>query len=191
MLQMAAAAHTAVGSAAHTAVGAAARTGAQTVTAGSLFVRLVVGLLVVLALLAVVVRVLRRSTGLQARRQAPLAVLARQSLGKGVSVAVVRAGDDTFLLGVAPQHVTRIARMEPDTLGAVEAPPGRSTRGGVRGRAPAVRNPLALVAGAGRRTADARAGGEGIAAGPTSGLRPAPTWRSVVTSLQERTVRRA
>lgn len=48
------------------------------------------------------------------KRVAPLAVIGRQPLGKGVQIAVVRAGAETYLLGVTAHQVTRLARFKPD-----------------------------------------------------------------------------
>ena len=196
-----------VHAAAHTAGAHVARTvatGAQSVSAGSLFLHLIIGLVVVLGLVALATKVVRRSTGLQARRQAPLAVLGRQSLGKGVSVAVVRAGDDTYLVGVSQHGVNRIARMAPEATAAFTVPTLRATQpagagrslsliGTKRRRLPPGAEPPAS-GGAGPRTAGPRTAGP-AAASAAAASRPAgaaaPTWRSVVTSLQERTVRRA
>ena len=197
----------ATGAAAHAAHAAhAVATGAQTVSAGSLFLHLIIGLVVVLGLVALATKVVRRSTGLQARRQAPLAVLGRQSLGKGVSVAVVRAGGDTYLVGVSQHGVNRIARMDRDAALGFAAPALAAPPPGGAGRT------LSLVSATGRRlaprseppaseaaslgAADVRAAGAaatraaGAAATRAAGA-AAPTWRSVISSWQERTVRRA
>lgn len=89
---------------------------AKPVSATSLFFQLMLGLAVVLGLIWVVSRVLRNRVGatVSKRRSAPLAVLGRQPLGKGVHIAIVKAGAETFLLGITAHQVTRLARFKPD-----------------------------------------------------------------------------
>lgn len=89
---------------------------AQPVSATSLFLQLMLGLAVVLGIIWVVSRVLRGRVGatMVKRRSAPLAVLGRQPLGKGVQIAIVKAGAETYLLGVTAHQVTRLARFRPD-----------------------------------------------------------------------------
>jgi flagellar biogenesis protein FliO len=92
---------------------------AKSVSAGSLMFQLVIGLAVVLGLIWVVSKVLRGRTGVVSarKRNAPLAVLGRQPLGKGVQIAIVKAGAETYLVGVTAHQVTRLARFRPDELG--------------------------------------------------------------------------
>lgn len=89
---------------------------AKPVSATSLFLQLMLGLAVVLGIIWVVSRVLRGRVGATVgkRRTATLAVLGRQPLGKGVQVAIVKAGAETYLLGVTAHQVTRLARFQPD-----------------------------------------------------------------------------
>lgn len=89
---------------------------AKPVSATSLFLQLMLGLAVVLGLIWVVSRVVRGRMGstMGKRRLAPLAVLGRQPLGKGVQIAIVKAGAETYLLGVTAHQVTRLARYQPD-----------------------------------------------------------------------------
>lgn len=88
---------------------------AKPVSALSLFLQLMVGLAVVLALIWVASRVMRGRMGSAGkRRTGQLTVLGRQPLGKGIQLAVVRAGADTYLLGVTAHQVTRLARFRPD-----------------------------------------------------------------------------
>ncbi len=96
---------------------------AQPVSATSLFLQLMLGLAVVLGLIWVVSRVVRGRVGttMGKRRSAPLAVLGRQPLGKGVQVAIVKAGAETYLLGVTAHQVTRLARFRPDPADAEES----------------------------------------------------------------------
>jgi flagellar biogenesis protein FliO len=85
-------------------------TGAKTVSAAHLFLQLFIGLAVILGLIFIVGRVLKGRVGLVRRVSAPLAVIGRQPLGKGVQVAIVKAGTDTYLLGVTAHQVTRLGR---------------------------------------------------------------------------------
>ena len=96
--------------------GHTASTGAKSVSAGSLFFQLIIGLAVVLAIIAVVSKVLRKRVGGGAFRRSnqPLAVLGRQSLGKGVQIAIVRAGTETMVLGVTQHQVSRLGRFRLD-----------------------------------------------------------------------------
>lgn len=89
---------------------------AQPVSATSLFLQLMLGLAVVLGIIWAVSRLLRGRVGttMGKRRSAPLAVLGRQPLGKGVQIAIVKAGAETYLLGVTTHQVTRLARFRPD-----------------------------------------------------------------------------
>lgn len=89
---------------------------AQPVSATSLFLQLMLGLAVVLGIIWAASRLLRGRVGntVSKRRSATLAVLGRQPLGKGVQIAIVKAGAETYLLGVTPHRVTRLARFQPD-----------------------------------------------------------------------------
>jgi flagellar biogenesis protein FliO len=109
---LAAAAHASSHASSHAAVHP------DTVSVTGLFVQLVVGLGVVLAIIWVAARVLKGRAGgnLGARRQGALAVLSRQGLAKGVSVALVRAGGQTYLLGVTASQVSKLAKLDPDGL---------------------------------------------------------------------------
>ena len=89
---------------------------AKSVSATSLMFQLVIGLGVVLGLIWVAAKIMRGRVGMSPakKRTAPLAVIGRQPLGKGVQIAVVRAGTQTYLLGVTAHQVTRLARFQPD-----------------------------------------------------------------------------
>lgn len=93
---------------------------AKSVSATSLFFQLMIGLVVILAIIWVASRLLKGRFGgsLAQRRSAPLAVLGRQTLGKGVQIAIVKAGAQTYLLGVTAHQVTRLARFEPESADA-------------------------------------------------------------------------
>lgn len=100
------------------------------VSVGELFVRLVVSLGVVVAIMAVAAWSLKRLTngnlGGAARgrtgRPVRIEVLARQSLGRRSSVALLRAGDRGLLVGVTDQHVTLLAETTAEELVTQEAP---------------------------------------------------------------------
>ena len=105
-----------------TTVSATAGT-AKSVSAASLLTQMVVGLGVVIGLIWLVSKVLKgRAPGMAAkRRNQPLAILGRQPLGKGVQLAIVKAGAETYLLGITAHQVTNLARFEPEDLG-LESP---------------------------------------------------------------------
>jgi flagellar biogenesis protein FliO len=90
-------------------------TGAKTVSTSSLFLHLVLALVVVIGVIALASRLLRGRVGGLRKTTAPLAVLGRQPLGKGVQIAIVRAGTDTYVVGVTSHQVTRLGRFtDPD-----------------------------------------------------------------------------
>ena len=59
-----------------------------------------------------------RSGASRARRRTPvkIEVLARQTLGRGSSIAIVRAGERALVLGVTDQRVTLLAETTADEL---------------------------------------------------------------------------
>lgn len=91
---------------------------AGSVSFAGLLLQLVVGLGVVLGIIWVATRVMRgRVRGSSASRRAgAISVVARQSLGKGVSLAVVRVGDRPFLVGATPHSVHKIEELDPGDL---------------------------------------------------------------------------
>jgi flagellar protein FliO/FliZ len=89
-----------------------------------LVLRITFSLLVVLALMWGVARLARRPL---ARRGDPaLALLARQQLSRGASVAVLRVLDKALVLGVTDQHVTLLG--EADPAGFARPAPGADHR---------------------------------------------------------------
>ena len=118
---------------------AAAQTStAKPVSATSLMFQLLVGLAVVLGIIWVAAKIARGRIGLAGprKRNTPLAVLSRQPLGKGVQIAVVKAGAEQYLLGITAHQVTRLARFKPDESELLETssddlpPIGRPGPGG-------------------------------------------------------------
>ncbi len=86
-------------------------------SATSLMFQLLVGLAVVLVLIWLASKVARgrfAKTARSKRSDAVMTVLNRQTLGKGVHVAIVRAGSETLLLGVTAHQVTRLAELSSD-----------------------------------------------------------------------------
>ncbi len=149
---------------------------AKSVSATSLRFQLVIGLGVVLGIIWVGARIMRGRVGINTsrRKQAPLAVLGRQPLGKGVQIAVVRAGTETYLLGVTAHQVTRLARFRPDELEAFEGQGGQGPAG--QSRVPGPDSPDDLP--------------PAVGTDPGSPL-PVPfRLQSTIRRLQERTVRR-
>jgi flagellar protein FliO/FliZ len=82
--------------------------------------RIFFSLAVVLLLMWGLARVARRP--LSGRGGGALAVLARQPLTRGASVAVVRVGERAFVVGVTDQNVTLLAEADPDAIEAAAHP---------------------------------------------------------------------
>jgi flagellar protein FliO/FliZ len=78
-------------------------------------------LAIVLGLMWLLTRLVRRPLG--GRSAGVMAVLARQPLTRGASVAVVRVGRQAYVLGVTDQHVTLLAEADPAALEAALDPP--------------------------------------------------------------------
>jgi flagellar protein FliO/FliZ len=83
-------------------------------------VNMFLALVVVLGLMWLLARLARRPLG--GRGAGVLAVLARQSLTRGSSVAVVRVGTRAYVLGVTDQNVTLLAEADPAALEAATLP---------------------------------------------------------------------
>jgi len=148
--------------------GAPAQT-ASTVSVTSLLFQLVIGLGVVLGVIALVSRLVRGKAGLAmgARRQGTLAVLQRQSLGKGSAVAIVRAAGTYYLLGITQQSVRRIGTLDPAEIELAAGEPGDG--------------PATQILDRGQGSASVF---------PTTTQRPSSTWTSTIEHLRELTVRR-
>ncbi len=102
----------------------ASTAGASTVSAGSLLLQVVLGLGVIVAVVLVGSRFVRgRSTGgvagaVGGRRRGVVTVLGRQTLGKGVSVAVVEVAGRAYLLGVTPSAIRRLGETDAELVAA-------------------------------------------------------------------------
>lgn len=81
-----------------------------------LFLRFLVSMAVVVGLIGIAGRTLRRRAlrmgGLLGRREMPVSVLHRQTLGKGMSVVVVRAAGRGLLLGVTPSSIRVLSEVD-------------------------------------------------------------------------------
>ena len=163
------ASHTATGTATHAAAHAAHTAAhaatAQSVSASSLLVQMVVGLVVVIVLIKLASRFVHgRSGRLLGHGPRPHAVslLGRQSLGKGVQVAMVSAGHQTYLLGVTQRQVTLLGQLDPDETVSADYPDTAGTA-------------LQLLPGRHEAATD----------------ETMPAWRSALEQMRLRTVRRA
>lgn len=85
-----------------------------------LFARLAVSLAVVIGLMVGLSALLRRrGMPMGTRRAAPVArvdILARRALGRNASIAVVRAGGKSMVLGVTEASITMLAEAEIDEI---------------------------------------------------------------------------
>jgi flagellar protein FliO/FliZ len=138
-----------------------------------LTVRIVFSLLVVLALMWGLARMARRPLGM--RRAGAVAVLGRQQLSKGASVAIVRVVDRALVLGVTDGQVTLLG--EADLAAVEEYQPEPTVR----------REAVSLDELSGLRpTASVPAQPTGALAGS---VLSAQTWAHAMRFLRERTVR--
>jgi flagellar biogenesis protein FliO len=142
-------------------------TGAQSVSASSLLVQMVVGLIVIIVLIKLASKFVqgRGGRGLgHGARSSGVSVVGRQSLGKGVQVAMVAAGRQTYLLGVTQHQVTLLGEVDTGEIAAVDGE--ESTASG-----------LQLVASGNRST--------------PSAVGSLPNWKTAIEQMRVRTVRRA
>ena len=159
-----------------------------------LVVRIGFSLVVVLGILWLLAKVARRP--LAGRGGGTLAVLARQQLSRGASVAVIRVADRALVLGVTDGQVnllgeaavsafetTHVRRESVDLTPGLLEPAGARTPADAAGRAAAGRSgdDIALVAAA---AGPPRRGGrlDGSALSPQ-------TWAQAVQFLRDRTAR--
>ena len=124
-----------------------------------LLVRMLVSLAVVLALMYIAARLLnrthrsvrstprRRGTGSRPRsaaatpRRTDLEVVGHRPLGKGASVALVRAADRTWLIGVTDTSVRLLSELEP----GIEAIPDDAELASVAQLVPGSSAPVSLL----------------------------------------------
>jgi flagellar biosynthetic protein FliO len=86
-----------------------------------LFVRLIMSLGVVIGLMWVAANVLRKRgfsgvAGKRATRGPQVELLARRPLGRNASIAVVRVGDRSLVVGVTDHQVTKLAESDYDDI---------------------------------------------------------------------------
>jgi flagellar protein FliO/FliZ len=132
--------------------------------------RIVLSLAAVLGLMWLMARASRRKLGVRAGDR--VAVLARQQLSRGASVAVVKVGGRALVIGVTDAQVSLLSETELTEFETEPAPAARSAAPA----SPAVR----------QSTVDRPLRAAGPLAG--SALSPA-TWRQAVDTLRDRTAR--
>ncbi|WP_067479287.1 flagellar biosynthetic protein FliO [Actinomadura hibisca] len=139
--------------------------------------RITLSLAVVLVLMWLLAKVARRP--LAGRGGDTVAVLARQQLTRGTSVAVVRVADRALVLGVTDAQITLLAETDPATV-------ERAREGAEQ------REPVALDAdGADRPLDDDLSGLDESTASPLAGSALSPrTWTAALDVLRERTARK-
>jgi flagellar protein FliO/FliZ len=151
--------------------------------AGTLF-RTLAALAIVLLVLWACARVLRRST--TASAGGVLEVLGRQQLTKTASVAVVRVADRAYVLGVTDGRVELVAESDLATLrAAANAPHERRTRLAALPDLPDQSDQSDLPGLPEELRAPRR--GDALAGSALS----LTTWRTGLSELRERSVRRA
>ena len=90
-----------------------------------LFARLIFSLAIVIGLMWVAANVLRKRgfTGVASRRTTrgpQIELIARRPLGRNSSVAVVRVGERSLVLGVTEHQVTNLGEVEFDEIDVIE-----------------------------------------------------------------------
>jgi flagellar protein FliO/FliZ len=139
-----------------------------------LILRIGFSLLIVFGLMWVLAKVARKP--LASRAGGALAVIGRQQLTRGASVAVVRVADRTLIVGVTEQQVTLLGETGESTLVRPAVEPVE------------LREPVALPAAPAPSAVPARAE---RAPWSTDGSLLSPrTWSQTVEFLRDRTVRR-
>jgi flagellar protein FliO/FliZ len=135
-----------------------------------LMLRIGFSLLVVFALMWGLAKVARKP--MAGRAAGTLAVIGRQQLTRGASVAVVRVADRTLIIGVTDTQVTLLGETEESALTVPSAEPVE------------VREPVALPAAPAPAPSPAPGGAlDGSVLSPRM-------WSQTVQFLRERTVRR-
>lgn len=136
----------------------------------ALLARLFVSLVVVLGLLALAARFLARQTGGRMTRNGkpvPIQVLARHSLSKNSSVAVVSAAGKALIVGVTDSQVTLLSEGDPaDLMADEEEDPATTITASARKQSP--------------WTVPGRPGAAAFS-----------PWTAMLETLRERTVRRS
>jgi flagellar protein FliO/FliZ len=91
----------------------------------ALFARLIFSLAIVIGLMWYAARVLRkRGIGMGGNSRRPgvhIDVIARRTLGKNASIAIVRAGDQALIVGVTDNQITKLADADLSQIDLAEA----------------------------------------------------------------------
>ena len=136
----------------------------------ALLARLVISLGVVLALMWVAAKLLARSgggrRGPRVARPVPISVLARQSLGKNSSVAVVHAAGKALIVGITDSQVTLLAEGDVEVTEETTEDPATTITAAARTRPP-------------------------WAAPGTPGAAAFSPWTAMLETLRDRTARRS
>jgi len=147
-----------------------------------LLLRVGLSLAVVIGLMWLAARALRGTvTG---RGAGVVEVVARQTLGRGSAVAVVRVADKALVLGVTDGQVTMLGETDLAAIAEAREAPRPKTR-------PARRRRMAITAGTGVVAPTSRAALTAGDGGRLAGSILSPTtWRTTVDTMRERTVRK-
>jgi flagellar protein FliO/FliZ len=144
-----------------------------------LLLRLVVSLVAVIGLMWLAARVLRGSvTG---GGNGVMEVLARQSLGRSSSVAVVRIADKAVVVGITESKVSFLADAD---LAAIEAAQGAADA------ERSVRSPVDTAGTDVRTGVSGRAMRPGTGSGLEGSIVSPATWKQAVNVLRDRTARK-
>jgi flagellar protein FliO/FliZ len=155
-----------------------------------LILRIGFSLLVIFGIMWVLAKVARKP--LAGRAGGALAVIGRQQLTRGASVAMVRVADRTLIVGVTEHQVTLLGETDESTPVVAKASgpaaPGLTSEVRARRDEPAAplassRRPVALQARRPARAERAPRGMDGSLLSPR-------TWTQTVEFLRDRTVRR-
>jgi flagellar protein FliO/FliZ len=139
--------------------------------------KMTLSLAAVLGLMWMIARASRKP--LKARAGGQLAVLARQQLSRGTSVAVVKVGDKALVVGVTENQVTLLSEIDLAAMTEALAPVESVSRTPVDLDSEITDEDHAVVTDLDSRRSGALAG---------SALSPA-TWKQAIDLLRERTAR--
>jgi flagellar protein FliO/FliZ len=148
-------------------------------------VRMTFGLAVVLGVMWLIARASRKP--LKARAGGAVAVLARQQLSRGSSVAVVRIADRALVIGVTETQVSLLAETDLAAVTAALTPAETVSRTPVDLSVDTQDGPTADLDLAAVTELDSRRSAGAMAG---SALSPA-TWKQAIDVLRDRTARRA
>ncbi len=151
----------------------------------SLFIHEIGALLVIVGILWLVARYVKSKSGIGKAfggHPGKITVLSRQTLAKGVSLAIVDVAGKELLIGVTPTGVTLLSELD---LQATLESEFSDTLDGVVGAASVERNPTTV-----RTTAGRQLGGH-WKANQLGGASPLQAWMAKLDELREMTVRKS